>query len=91
MDQVKLFLDLQREKMEHEREVRERKQAIASLKEQLQEIKSKTTVKTQYARKEAAAKTSTTLRQYHQVRPFVLDTLVSPELCIRLKGGLLRA
>lgn len=41
-------------------------QVIADLKEKLQQIKSKTTVNTKYARREARAKTNSTLRTYQQ-------------------------
>merc|ERR1712166_40072 len=58
--------DLAKEKLEHQREVTEQKAVIADLKERLQQIKSKTTVNTKYARREARAKTNSTLRTYQQ-------------------------
>jgi len=58
--------DLAKEKLEHQREVAEQKAVIADLKEKLQQIKSKTTVNTKYARREARAKTNSTLRTYQQ-------------------------
>jgi hypothetical protein len=59
--------DLSREKLEHQREVQEQKAVIADLKEKLQQIKSKTTTNTKYARREARAKTNSTLRTYQQL------------------------
>merc|ERR1719230_530092 len=48
-----LEADLAKEKLEHQRDVAEQKAVIADLKEKLQQIKSKTTVNTKYARREA--------------------------------------
>jgi len=61
-----LEADLAKEKLEHQREVTQQKAVIADLKEKLQQIKSKTTVNTKYARREARAKTNSTLRTYQQ-------------------------
>ena len=62
-----LEADLAREKLEHQREVQEQKAVIADLKEKLQQIKSKTSTNTKYARREARAKTNSTLRSYQQL------------------------
>ena len=58
--------DLTQEKVDHQRQVAEQKTNIATLKEQLQSIKSKTTVDAKYFRKEAHAKTCSIMRIYRQ-------------------------
>merc|ERR1711871_1364103 len=63
---LRLHAELNSVKQEHEIEVKERREIIAKLKEELQQIKSRTKVSGTYARKEARAKTSSLLRQYHQ-------------------------
>ena len=47
-------------------EVAEQKGAISKLKEELQQVKSKTTVDSKYSRRESLAKAASTLRQYRQ-------------------------
>eukprot|EP00753_Platysulcus_tardus_P000845 PLAT10746.3.p1 GENE.PLAT10746.3~~PLAT10746.3.p1 ORF type:complete len:613 (+),score=334.17 PLAT10746.3:159-1997(+) len=69
--------DLARERAEHEREVTQRKATIASLKEELQEIKSRTMVKTKYARKEAKAKMYSTRRQYREAERSLEDRILA--------------
>ena len=58
--------DLTQEKVDHQRQVSEQKTNITQLKEQLQSIKSKTTVDAKYFRKEAHAKTCSIMRLYRQ-------------------------
>ncbi|RHY97096.1 hypothetical protein DYB37_004292 [Aphanomyces astaci] len=63
----RLTTELAREKMEHTRDVAEQKAAIALLKEQLLQVKSKTQIDIRYARNEAKAKTASTSRLYQQL------------------------
>ena len=66
-DTVKqLDKDLTQEKLEHQRQVAEQKSSIMQLKQQLQSIKSKTTVDAKYFRKEAHARTCSIARTHRQ-------------------------
>lgn len=58
--------ELEHERTEHEKEESERAETITQLKEELQEIRSKLTFKTQYARREAQAKLASTARIYEK-------------------------
>lgn len=58
--------DLEEEKLEHEQQVKDRKELISTLKQQLREMKTKTVVKMEYARAEAMAKISSKQRTYNQ-------------------------
>eukprot|EP00500_Bicosoecida_sp_ms1_P002048 CAMPEP_0203815584 /NCGR_PEP_ID=MMETSP0115-20131106/11190_1 /ASSEMBLY_ACC=CAM_ASM_000227 /TAXON_ID=33651 /ORGANISM="Bicosoecid sp, Strain ms1" /LENGTH=398 /DNA_ID=CAMNT_0050724481 /DNA_START=29 /DNA_END=1225 /DNA_ORIENTATION=- len=59
-----LEADLQREKREHEQEMKEREQRIRTLKEELQRKKLKSSVDGRCARMEASAKTNAKLRAF---------------------------
>ena len=61
---AQLEKDLQRERADHEREVKERKAAIAKLKEEVHDVRSNTVARSQYAMREADAKIGGILRQY---------------------------
>ncbi|KDO21092.1 hypothetical protein SPRG_13801 [Saprolegnia parasitica CBS 223.65] len=63
----RLTQELAREKVEHTREIADQKSAIALLKEQLLQVKSKTQIDIRYARSEAKAKTASTARLYQQL------------------------
>ncbi|OQR95567.1 hypothetical protein THRCLA_07755, partial [Thraustotheca clavata] len=63
----RLTQELAREKVEYAREVADQKSAIALLKEQLLQVKSKTQIDIRYARNEAKAKTTSTSRLYQQL------------------------
>ena len=58
--------DLTQEKLEHQRQVADQKSSITQLKQQLQSIKSKTTVDAKYFRKEAHARTCSIARTHRQ-------------------------
>ena len=58
--------DLTQERLEHQRQVAEQKSSIMQLKQQLQSIKSKTTVDAKYFRKEAHARTCSIARTHRQ-------------------------
>eukprot|EP00516_Mucochytrium_quahogii_P003413 CAMPEP_0203756952 /NCGR_PEP_ID=MMETSP0098-20131031/10130_1 /ASSEMBLY_ACC=CAM_ASM_000208 /TAXON_ID=96639 /ORGANISM=" , Strain NY0313808BC1" /LENGTH=377 /DNA_ID=CAMNT_0050649013 /DNA_START=1257 /DNA_END=2386 /DNA_ORIENTATION=- len=75
-DSVKdLYTELMREKSMHEKEEVERKQMITNLKDELQTIRSKLTFKTQYAKREAHAKISSTARQFQQEEDELRDSI----------------
>lgn len=56
--------ELETEQREHARELEERKKRIAALKEQLYKQRAKTSVRAKFERKQAVAKTTSTLRGY---------------------------
>mmetsp|Transcript_29048 Transcript_29048/g.86917 ORF Transcript_29048/g.86917 Transcript_29048/m.86917 type:complete len:127 (-) Transcript_29048:278-658(-) len=58
--------DLNLERIEHQRQVTEKKNAIVLLKQQLQCVRSKTTVDAKYYRKEAHAQTCSLVRAFQQ-------------------------
>lgn len=58
--------DLTQERLEHQRQGAEQKSSIMQLKQQLQSIKSKTTVDAKYFRKEAHARTCSIARTHRQ-------------------------
>jgi len=78
--------DLNSEKREHANRVADQKAEIARLKEQLQSIKSKTTVDAKYFRKEAHAMTSSILRTYRQAERAQETTIKDSERKLEMEN-----
>ena len=71
--------ELIREQEEHKSELAARKKKIAELKEELQDIKSRTQGETNYMRKKAQAKTASILRMYGQKEKQLLQEIEALE------------
>ena len=85
----KLQEDLSSERHQHEAEVEERNEIISKLKEELQEVRTKSAIETKYLQKESRARLQSLNRIYNQARK--PSTPPSPERACRCSSLTLRA